>query len=830
MDENEVPGLGAGGISGDIFSTPTTAAFDAIKLMFGNWVELVFTDGSNGSATILTELAGYMNYLAYVLITVIMTYVLLSSVVNTAADGKVLGKGGASVVWLPFRTFMACILIFPVSIGNAQSISFIQIAATWLGMVGSNAADRVAEYVVDNFQRTAFNLNTTVNGYTTVMRMTEMAYCTEGFNQEPLINNSEFTRPADMYGQVMAFPGNTFKNPDNWEIHGAYEVVDRVVSGPIGVGPTVRQPKHVPITPSLVGENHRSVDIGFRGECGNITVIPTKGETLLAKAIMTIALDTQQAVYTDVVGPIKDLGYNAATIDSKLGSPQNSEYEKIFNAVMTSSSNMLRLMDQYEQRVGDALSERMDEGNRYVDFVNEDGRIIASINKESYGDQGWIYLGSYYSIISGAIGKVQDLAGIGTDIATPTGVDGCRIASREEGAIKRTYNWLTGKDPSEACNYDRFNDNYKTVAEYANKMLKTSGNAENQLYSACTDMGNCSKSLFSKAFAVSLANTFVDSFQMSSTEQAQGFINMFGGSDVGGEEWGLNTDVGGIESGTGFSPGALFLSDPLSDYAVKAKNVANTAAGMRTAINLTKGVAEGSQRTGIPGLNFFTATVGATIVIFLDFLLVILSILQGVVVTGAFLLPLLPSLIWAMVVIGWLLLFAEAVFNAPLAVVLLATPEGSGILGSRMERKLALMAALILRPTFFIGGLFISMMIMSIGSVILNQMFWISSSSVFGSFDPLSVVAMIIIWFTVMGSFLIKCLQITPSFADTSLEWFTGGIAKQFGNNFDGEMSQKFEGMGAQTQNVGDLSGRGIGGLMSGAAKKKSIGVFGNGK
>lgn len=826
MNENEVPGLGAGGISGDIFSTPTTDAFQAVKLLLGNWVDLVFNDtGSDGSATILTQLAGYMNFLAYVFIVVVMSYVLISAVIKTASEGSVLGKGW-SAVWLPLRTFLACFLIFPVGIGSAQTISFVQVAIVWLGMVGSNAADRVADFVVDNFQRTAFNLDVTVDSYSNIMRMTEIAFCNEGFNQVPQLN-SQFNRPSDIHGQVMTPRVGSY--PDNWELHGIANAANAAIGGVAGLGPSILEAQSVAINSSLVNDNYRTVGVGLRGLCGNISVKPIKNETPLAKAIMGIALDTQRLVHYDVIEPVKELNLNATTIEDVLDSPTMSRYDEVLEAVITSSTNLLRLMDQYEQRVGDTLAERMDEGNQFVDFVNQDGVIKASINRDSYGESGWFMIGAYPSIISGSIGQVQGLAGMASNVVTPSGMSneqGCRIAHKEKGLFKR----LTTSADTDDCDFARFNSIYSTINNYTNNMLRAGGDANRMFYASCTDSNNCDDGLISISTAVRLSNSFVSVFENNSAENAQGFINMFDSSGQDMASWGLSNIPNSTETGTGFAPGAFALLDPLTTYSVSMRNVAYEITKIRVGLNFIKAASQATGNNVLLSLNPLVGVIGAIAGILADFILMIITLLQAIVMTGGFLLPLLPSLIWAMVIIGWLLLFIEAVFNAPLAVVLLATPEGEGIMGVRMERKISLIAALILRPTLYVAGLFISIAMMSIGYIIFNQMFWVTAGHTFGSIDPLAIVTMIALWTTIVGSLLAKCLQIIPTFADNSLEWFSGGIAKAFGNNFDNEMSNKLEGMGGQAQNTGALSGSIAGGIAGGVARnssaKRSVGIF----
>ena len=330
MEENNTPGIAPDGISSDIFGTPSGAAWDAAKLIFGDWLELVFNDSGSSSATIMTYVAGYMNFLAYVLITVIMAYVLFASVIKTASEGKPMG--GYSAVWVPLRTFLACFLIFPVGIGQASTISFIQVSVAWLGGVGSNAADNIASFVIKNIQRKAFTTDSNINGYQTVMDMTDMAFCAAGFNNSDL----EFDAPAEFYGQVMGTP--------QWELY-----------SPNASSVSREEAIPVAISPDLASQDYSSVGIGHKGLCGNITVNATEGKSETAKKIMEVALDTQVKVYEQVVKPITDTGYNAATVRLHVenNNRNDAEGQIIRNAVRESVRNQLALMTEYEERVAD---------------------------------------------------------------------------------------------------------------------------------------------------------------------------------------------------------------------------------------------------------------------------------------------------------------------------------------------------------------------------------------------------------------------------------------------------------------------------------------------
>lgn len=798
MEENNTPGIAPDGISSDIFGTPSGAAWDAAKLMFGDWLELVFNDAGSGSATIMTYIAGYMNFLAYVLITVIMAYVLFASVIKTASEGKPMG--GYSAVWVPLRTFLACFLIFPVGIGQASTISFIQVAVAWLGGVGSNAADNIASFVVNNIQRKAFTTDSNINGYQAVMDMTDMGYCAAGFNNSDL----EFDAPAEFYGQVMGTP--------QWELH-----------SPNASGMTIEEPKAVAISPDLASQDYSSVGIGHKGLCGNITVNAIEGESEIAKEIMEVALETQVKVYEQVVKPIVDTGYNAATIRLHVenNNRNDAEGQVIRNAVMEAVRNQMALMTEYEDRVSEIIVGKMNDKSEFVDFKDVDGIVTVAINPDKFNDKGWAYLGGYYTILSSAIAQNNQLSYMAQGITTSSNIDGCKQVKADRKSIWNGFGLWGGND-DEVCGYNEVYGNVKVITDLSGQLNRTSSNLDRKLAATCTDVKNCDTSLLEKGFAAKIGSAFTQSDMAvsgSTSDLARTFIGLlgWGGNDVA--NWGLEqVDTG--NGSTAIAPGALFISDPITFTSMLGHDTLYNAKALQFILRTTGAVADGASNTGVPVLNAVTAVIGGFVTAVVDFLTVTLVAIYPQAATMAYFLPLLPALIWAMSFLSWLLMYAEAIFNAPLAVTLMATPEGDGIAGSRMERKIAMLAALILKPAMLVTGMMLSMMILSIGFVFLNQIFWIASDGYFTTFDPIGIVALITTWFTIITVFMHNTFKIIPTFADNSLEWFLGGLTNKFGNDLDNTTAGEFKSSAGSTQSLGNSTARSIGVFAKGEVMK----------
>lgn len=794
MDDNQTPGVATDGISPDIFSLPESTAHEATKLIFGDWLDLVFTDGGSGSATLVTHMAGYINFLAYLLITVIMSYVLIASVIKTASEGTVGGKGW-SMVWLPLRTFLATFLIFPVGIGQASSISFIQVSVAWLGSVGSNAADRVAEFVVKNLEKRAFSIETNINGYRTVMDMTEMAFCASGFNE----GLSNYDKPADFYGEVSGISNYSLSNTTQ----GSLNTISR------------KKPLEVPIDSSLA-KDFNSVNIGHKGKCGNITVQSVEGYEDTAREIMEIALKTQVKLFEQVSQPIAK-GANATTYKNvlqteTLNSAKSKKLEKI---IYDGVGKVTAIMDEYENEVSSLLIEKMGNGNELVDFKRANDLVTIGINQEHFGDKGWAYLGSYYTLLSSTIGTVNDLSKTAMGITTSDNVNGCKVIDASRNIIGKLFSYFGSDDEDEVCGYTEVFDSFDFIKNTVSDLNKTSGNLDRMVSSSCSDKNDCDVNLFEKSFSAKLSNTFTKNEilkQDSDTSSlARSTIGLLGWGGNNPASWGIKDAVNDSDSSNDIALGALYISDPITYTAALGKDIVYTAQGLRFTLKMMSGISEAASNVRIPVVAVGAAFLGGILTASIDFLSTILTIIYAQASAMAYFIPIVPALIWGMAFISWLLMFAEAIFNAPLAVTLMATPEGEGIAGSRMERKIAMIAALVLKPTMLVIGLILSMMILGIGFVFLNQIFWMAAGDSTGNFDPIGIVALITVWFTIMTVFMHNTFKIIPTFADNSLEWFLGGMTNKFGNDLDNNTANEFKGAQGSTSSLGEMTGSSVG-------------------
>jgi len=135
-----------------------------------------------------------------------------------------------------------------------------------------------------------------------------------------------------------------------------------------------------------------------------------------------------------------------------------------------------------------------------------------------------------------------------------------------------------------------------------------------------------------------------------------------------------------------------------------------------TALGAAGLMASATASTAMTAWNLLTLNVGAAVATFSGHLVMnalgtpIFYGLMALLVPGliiAFVLPMIPMLMWTMGILGWLILFCEAMVSVPLWAFAHMTFQGDGLHG-RGLRGYGILFNLLLRPTLMLFGLFLS--------------------------------------------------------------------------------------------------------------------------
>ena len=158
----------------------------------------------------------------------------------------------------------------------------------------------------------------------------------------------------------------------------------------------------------------------------------------------------------------------------------------------------------------------------------------------------------------------------------------------------------------------------------------------------------------------------------------------------------------------------------------------------------------------------------------------LMGALLGMSFVMAMAIPFMPVVTWIMMACGYLLTIIEAVAAAPLAVIMMATPEGDGIAGQNMQRALQMINSIILRPTLSIVGLFAAMTLSYVGFSLMNTLFWkvAGLNTTMGLYEIIGLITIYISMSLKMCEYMISVMYKIP---DHILDWMGGGMTRDFG-------------------------------------------------
>lgn len=143
----------------------------------------------------------------------------------------------------------------------------------------------------------------------------------------------------------------------------------------------------------------------------------------------------------------------------------------------------------------------------------------------------------------------------------------------------------------------------------------------------------------------------------------------------------------------------------------------------------------------------------------------------------AFILPMLPFILWVISVTGYFLLVAEAIVAANLWAIAHLRMEGEGFAGQSAQQGYLLILSLFLTPILMIFGFLIGMMIFKVTSAIIDMGFYymLSSLGVGGSlswlFGIIAVSVMIVLSYIVL---IERSFSLVSEFPNRVLRWIGG--------------------------------------------------------
>ena len=889
---------------------PSGLAARFVEQVFGRWV----SDPSSSEVTLITIAAGYTNVIALILGVVILGYVMLAGIVNTAASGEVLGRNW-STVWLPLRTAMAFGLIMPLGSSTTQEgvnrfegssyLSMAQTSVLYMAMVGSNGADYVWGKVLEAIDLGVPPvLPARPEGTQAAVAAFTMMQC--GYYRDKHLNDLGYNQGISAQEE----------NETSLEISVSDTTSDIVT---LGNSYAMRLTYEKPLT--TFRTEAQTVDFSYNEmESG----IAEAKRLLLANQLSNIQFGSGGSGNTANInscGSI-DLGYPYGPIDRPdFDKSDLTNYSLLSgNGRSNAAAAVVGSAKWIRNAIWDGTAEQREnirndvKKAQYMYLLHFMGEIIPEIEKFSKSeDEGGIdnlaaftnaevakstgklnknhiqVLSNYNTITTSIFQKSKELGanlrdagvffaragaeseyGFNPDVAdgkTPTPRGTIRDTSTREGKTRvyeaaKNAGWIgAGAVFFEMSRYADLAT--ASVAEFQSSLSEADGSGLNDF---CT---NEDEGFFSTIFGWFGDDDAKDAC-VDSTVSDLGYIRLI--DSVAKTLYNFNNSAEGVdvEAAAGIDEGlfggfleadnvASFLLDALGAFSGDdgleqsgdgARN--SGSAGVRD----TSGVANPFLTVTAIGHGILNLVLGVLIVLGVaqlikpmmsnlniasritslpakivpsgikdkldaDGAVGLASIAGGVILsflltTGvaagfslAYLIPFMPLMIWVLLVIGWIMMLIEAVISAPLAVIMMARPEGEGISGQKLERAISLIAGLILRPTLMVLGLVASMTIAYIGFSVFNLFFWSFTAAYTSSgiFDTIAVIALY-----TTGSLVVakSSFQIIHQLPNNILEWMNTSNGRTFGE-------QNIEGVSAQA--IGGATSS-MGGIVTSATQK----------
>lgn len=732
----------------------TDLAHKSLVRLFGGFIFKPFGGAPSDAPTVLAKVLGYTNVIAMILGVIIMSYVIVAGALNTAASGEMLGKSWSSV-WLPLRTSLAFGMIVPATNGG-EVFSVAQSLVIWMIIVGSNSATWL-------WQQGAQSI---ISG-------------------DPVMPKVNFhdSRAADpLIDAVMcsAIRNSLLVKKDGGTPDAGY-VVNQTWNG---AKPTYTYTKFTydGLATANLSKAHKIVLTG----CGEI-IVPSANAALNGTNL-------EAARNNQGWGAGKSTKWETA-LQNAFEASSKSELPAFLKSAKTMADEVVKSKVtgksiEAAKSVGEASVKAMQVqindlselygaviGSYDTYLTNVQTATLAGAASQDWADQmtkgGWMRAGAWFFETSRLQGFTQSLMSSLTTASKSTPDE------MANNSCVFTLSYSNCKEQREEYG--------SMMAGY--RLIKASSSSASSAAEAASSKGNMSLKTTVKVGADDVDTMSSDTIDTISKSMSMLFLNT----------------VMGLGEDDAMGTGGNVASNDWSTSNSAGNNMSNNVSGMISPFTAVSSLGRGLQQIGVTvwfaglgasallgvttGLsgdvaNFFTAGGSGAAIGMLKYVMAsiapVLAGIGGLAFMLAFAIPFMPVTIWIMLVCGYLVTVIEAVAAAPLAVIMLATPEGEGISGSSFKQALQMINAIILRPSLSIVGLFAAMTLSYAGFAILNDLFW-SVAGLTTNFSIFEVLAMIFIYSTLAFKICEYMVSVIHKIPDHIMQWMGGGMSREFG-------------------------------------------------
>lgn len=723
------------------------------ELMFGEFIWSPWGQECTGPqcVTVLSTVIGFTNVLALIMGVVIAYYVILGGSLNTAQSGEILGRSWSSS-WLPIRNAIGFGLIMPAAGVGGGVMSTIQIVVIWLIIIGSNAGSLLWSGVAEQFAEgtPVVKINNS-NGMEPAVSLFQSLLCARTHMEETYSPSSGSHEYASIQYYNSAGRELTMRAGNNLS-SGIFNYTSR--------------------------RNLEKISFGERGICGSITfpdLMQQEGDEITnelhAEAVAAFKREVR-TLGTRLTALVNDI-YDHETAGSAeaLLIGIEEENEDVVDAIEDWGGDFYEIALDFDIESRENMLEAMTDSTTLREW------------KQRITQGGWAQAGVWYFEVSRYQGMVNDAMNkVLQGFNPPTGKGKCKRGARYRTCTKKN---ITGM---------------KSVANHiahAGVLLggQSTRNRDNGMRDQETIYADADLfQLKSEAMdPESIAEDPEGSIEQVKNVAAKGLLNAMtyemGSSGANGlygqkcvENQGSQFEAFGANSQCSYGASNPFYT--VSSIGHNLVNVGVFTWGAMGVMYVVSGSVEdaGGIIGDVVDVGGFRGGFAKAIMFAVYSLLPLASaaVSQGFVL--AFVVPFLPLMTWTFMICGYLLSVVEAVVAAPLAIIMMVTPEGEGISGTRLERAISLIAMIILKPSLMIIGLIASMTLANILFAVMNQFFWSGTAELTngGAIEFVFVITLYVGTAYKLCQYVVSIMYKLP---EQILDWFTSGASRSFGEN-----------------------------------------------
>lgn len=711
------------------------------------------------SVTILSKAIGYTNILSLFLGLIIIFYVFIGGALNTAKEGQMLGKGWSSI-WLPIRTALGFGLIMPVSGVGGGVFSVAQVFIVWLIVMGSNAATILWDKTVDNIiNGEPINAPIMGVGYAPSKDMLKMLACTEMFIRH---------KSNGFWGANKANTTVAIIEKDNGAptvIYGTNKRKDIKGASMDGtkLGSHIRDP-------------HTSVvKFANNGACGGIRF----------KASASYIGHSQ--------------GHTSTATNNNSGYIPSSEYEKEMYGAKYANNYKKIAAREGLQKAKDIVSETVDKMMPIAIQITDEDISARRLMVASQSDEDATKADAvvYASILS-------QFDAVASDYSTRI-VSEVHSAMTGSQAVKGMWKDEMGKGGWMAAGM--WFHEIGAFTSLTHQMIdKINGSFSSTTPNICVSFSKksknrCNSSQEALNDSVLLVDSMVaDSIQKNPNSKSVSLEDVAESSCVAGGSCKADTEVinrtssmlaksilGILSSNPGFDgvAGKVNPFETVSTIGHTMNSYGTKAWAMTIAYSSLRGGLNGAGDTiwaSVSGASIGTGVLSGILDVLISTISSLIIILVSTGFVLAYMVPFLPVITWITMIAGYFLTVVEATIAAPLAIILMVTPEGEGISGTRLERAMQLLIMAVMKPSLMIIGLIAAITLSSVSFAMMNMFFFKAVEHVLEG-GILDVLAIIVIYTTTALQLCKLLVTIMYRLPDQILEWFSSGVGRQFGES-----------------------------------------------